>query len=135
MATFNFTTSGATFSLLIDTVSKGTWSKVDEVDSEHSLKSNDELFVFTLQNPYYGNRIKASDVIQVNGTPLTGTLSAKVANLKDNVFFNAVGGGGSVSIPATAYATNAAAVAALGVGELYKSTTLINGSPIILITV
>lgn len=49
------------------------------------------------------------------------------------------GGGGEVSIPATAYASNAEAVAALGVGVLYKSTTSIgpdgNGSPIILITV
>lgn len=44
-------------------------------------------------------------------------------------------GGGSISIPATAYASNADAVAALGVGVLYKSTTLINDSPIILITV
>lgn len=45
------------------------------------------------------------------------------------------GGGGSVTIPSTSYATNADAVAALGVGVLYKSTTLINGSPIILLTV
>lgn len=37
--------------------------------------------------------------------------------------------------PATAYASNALAVAALGVGKLYKSTTLINDSPIILLTV
>lgn len=46
--------------------------------------------------------------------------------------------GGSVTIPDTAYASNAAAVAALGVGKLYKSTTTIgngSGSPIILITV
>lgn len=33
------------------------------------------------------------------------------------------------------FATNSEAVAAIGVGKLYKSTTLINGSPIILITV
>lgn len=44
-------------------------------------------------------------------------------------------GSGSVSIPATAYASNADAVAALGVGVLYKSATSINGSPHILITV
>lgn len=44
-------------------------------------------------------------------------------------------GGGSVSIPATAYASNSEAVAALGIGVLYKSTTLINDSPIILITI
>ncbi len=56
-------------------------------------------------------------------------------DLKQFVVDNAGGGGGSVSIPSTAYATNAAAVAALGTGVLYKSTTLINGSPIILITI
>lgn len=43
--------------------------------------------------------------------------------------------GGSVYISDTMYDTNADAVTALGVGKLYKSTTLINGSPIILITV
>lgn len=43
--------------------------------------------------------------------------------------------GGGVTIPATSYDTNADAVAALGPGKLYKSTTLINGSPIILLTV
>ena len=53
----------------------------------------------------------------------------------DNYFAPKTGGGGSVSIPATSYATNADAVIALGVGVLYKSTTLINGSPIILLTV
>lgn len=42
---------------------------------------------------------------------------------------------GGVSIPATAYATNADAVLALGTGQLYKSTTSIEGSPIILLTV
>jgi hypothetical protein len=42
----------------------------------------------------------------------------------------------SVTIPDTAYASNADAVAALGVGKLYKSSTLsVNGSPHILITV
>ena len=44
-------------------------------------------------------------------------------------------GGGSVTIPDTSYADNATALAALGTGKLYKSTTLINGSPIILLTV
>ncbi len=43
--------------------------------------------------------------------------------------------GGDVTIPSTAYATNAEALAALGAGQLYKSTTSIEGSPIILITV
>jgi alanine dehydrogenase len=43
-------------------------------------------------------------------------------------------GGGGVTIGGT-YDTNAAAVAALGAGKLYKSSTLVNGSPIILITV
>jgi len=44
-------------------------------------------------------------------------------------------GGGSVTIPATSYADNATALAALGAGVLYKSTTSVEGSPIILITV
>jgi len=48
---------------------------------------------------------------------------------------NTSSGGGSVSIPDTSYDNNTDAVAALGVGVLYKSTTLINDSPIILITV
>lgn len=43
------------------------------------------------------------------------------------------GGGGVES--ETSYESNAEAVAALGVGKLYKSTTVINGSPIILLTV
>jgi hypothetical protein len=51
------------------------------------------------------------------------------------VFPDAGSAGGSGEVGATSYATNAAAVAALGAGVLYKSTTLINGSPIILITV
>jgi hypothetical protein len=43
---------------------------------------------------------------------------------------------GGITIPATAYASNAEAVAALGVGKLYKSQSLsVNGSPYILITV
>jgi hypothetical protein len=43
--------------------------------------------------------------------------------------------GGSITIPGP-YASNAEAVAALGVGRLYKSSTLsVNGSPYILITV
>jgi hypothetical protein len=44
------------------------------------------------------------------------------------------GGSGGVTI-GDVYATNADAVAALGTGKLYKSETLVNGSPIILITV
>lgn len=43
--------------------------------------------------------------------------------------------GQSLSIPEENYDSNAEALAALGVGQLYKSTTLINGSPIILITI
>jgi hypothetical protein len=44
------------------------------------------------------------------------------------------GGGGSATIYGP-YASNAAAISAGRVaGDLYKSTTLINGSPIILIT-
>lgn len=43
-------------------------------------------------------------------------------------------GGGGVTIGGS-YDTNADAVAALGTGKLYKSSTLVNGSPIILITV
>lgn len=44
-----------------------------------------------------------------------------------------VGGSGSITIGG-AYDNNTEAVAALGAGKLYKSSTLINGSPIILIT-
>lgn len=44
------------------------------------------------------------------------------------------GDGGSVTIGGT-YDTNADALAALGAGKLYKSSTLINGSPILLITI
>ena len=60
--------------------------------------------------------------------------TAVVASLK-SMFPNLAGGGGSVSIPATEYADNTTALAALGAGELYKSTTHVNGSPIILITI
>lgn len=46
---------------------------------------------------------------------------------------------GSTTIPATAYASNSEAVAALGVGKLYKSTTKIgpqnDSSPLILLTI
>ena len=59
---------------------------------------------------------------------------SQIKYVKEGVKIN-VNGGGSGTIPETAYDTNAEAVAALGVGQLYKSTTLINGSPIILITV
>jgi hypothetical protein len=51
------------------------------------------------------------------------------------IFADSNSGGGSVTIPSTAYASNTDAVTALGTGKLYKSTTLINGSPIILLTV
>ena len=50
-------------------------------------------------------------------------------------FIQANPGGGTVEISATSYANNADAVAALGVGKLYKSVTLINDSPVILLTV
>lgn len=45
--------------------------------------------------------------------------------------------GGSVSIPATAYASNADAVAALGVGVIYKTTTVLADGvqPILSVTV
>lgn len=48
-------------------------------------------------------------------------------------FTNSSSGGGETVNGS--YASNAEAVADLGTGKLYKSTTLVNGSPIILITV
>lgn len=46
-------------------------------------------------------------------------------------------GGGAVSIPATSYASNADAVAALGVGVLYKTTTVLADGvqPVLSVTV
>lgn len=40
-----------------------------------------------------------------------------------------------ISISVASYDNNSDAVTALGIGKLYKSSTLINGSPIILLTV
>ncbi len=54
---------------------------------------------------------------------------------EDGTGYTTSEGSGTVSIPATAYADNATALAALGAGKLYKSTTSVEGSPIILITV
>lgn len=68
-----------------------------------------------------------------NVESITAGTNVTLGGTASNPVINA--SGGSVSIPATAYASNADAVAALGVGVLYKSTTLINDSPIILITV
>lgn len=42
---------------------------------------------------------------------------------------------GGITISATEYDNNADALAALGVGVLYKSSSKVNGSPIILITI
>lgn len=58
-----------------------------------------------------------------------------VSETQSSLIAEANAGGGSVTIPDTSYADNDTAVAALGTGVLYKSTTLINGSPIILLTV
>ena len=42
---------------------------------------------------------------------------------------------GGISIPEESFDSNTEAVEQLGLGKLYKSSTLVNGSPIILITV
>jgi hypothetical protein len=58
----------------------------------------------------------------------------KATTLVADTDWQAGSGGGGVTIGGT-YDSNALAVTALGTGKLYKSSTLINGSPIILITV
>lgn len=81
----------------------------------------------------------AEEFINIDGLP------AATTPLNDADLFEVLQGGvnkkvakselgGTATLPVTSYASNADAVAALGVGKLYKSTTLINGSPIILIT-
>lgn len=69
--------------------------------------------------------------IYFDGVP-SENVAGVITSLKA-MFSNLAGGG--VSIPATEYADNATALAALGAGVLYKSTTYVNGSPIILITI
>jgi len=76
----------------------------------------------------------AVDEVVVNGDTFSGTAAQLKTLLLADVFNDSSDAGGTVSIPETAYADNATALAALGAGKMYKSTTLINGSPIILIT-
>lgn len=95
-----------------------------------SLPEDTTRINFTIDDISYDN-ILITD-IDFDGTALTTQ-----AGFKTNIetIFPGLAGGGGVTIPATAYDNNADAVAALGVGELYMSTTHINGSPIILITI
>lgn len=53
---------------------------------------------------------------------------------KASLFDTATGGGSAPTGSLQSFDSNAHAVAAIGVGKMYKSTTLVNGSPIILIT-
>ncbi len=78
---------------------------------------------------------KATDKQLSSDIEITGLIDDPDALYPESDEITEGGGGGSVTIPATGYDTNAEALSALGAGVLYKSTTLINGSPIILITV
>lgn len=79
--------------------------------------------------------IQASDASSLTGTEKVLIIAAGAAKETTTQAIANLGGGGGGTIPPTAYASNADAVAALGVGKLYKSTTLVNDSPIILYTV
>lgn len=104
------------------------------------LRVNDSIQVSAIQMSFPVNNITVNDsaisnsnsVISYNGIKyyVSETQSAILSTA------NTSSSGGSISIPATAYASNSDAVAVLGVGVLYKSSSLsVEGSPQILITV
>jgi hypothetical protein len=77
-----------------------------------------------------------TECIVYNGNTLANIAVVKNQNL-NTVFINinSIISTLQTKVGLVSYASNADAVAALGVGILYKSTTLIGGSPMILITV
>jgi hypothetical protein len=80
--------------------------------------------------------LKPTDSIQFDGVGFSGTLAdlkAAVVSVFPSTNSGSGGSGGGVTIGGT-YDSEAEASAALGTGKLYKSSTSINGSPIILIT-
>lgn len=124
----DFVNTDAT-SLQVETVLMSLHNTSKAVD--WSLPEDATRINFTIDDLIYDN-ILITD-IDFDGVTMTAQTDFKT-NI-ETIFPGLAGGGGSVTIPATSYDNNTDAEAALGAGELYKSTTLINGSPIILITV
>jgi hypothetical protein len=73
--------------------------------------------------------------VQINSIITIGTTNYYVAETTTQIATAANAGGGSVTIPSTAYASNADAITGgLVVGDLYKSSILQNGSyPILMV--
>jgi hypothetical protein len=87
MATYAFTTTNTTFSLSVDGVSVGTWDRTNELDTEHVYTIDDNVFTFSLRNPYYSSRITPEHSVTINGVEQSGTVRAIGHNIKDSVFF------------------------------------------------
>jgi hypothetical protein len=115
-------------------------SYVDEQPGEYdfAVDALNNILVITAKSGGYRAEIHTlRDTITISGSGFSGTAAQLKTQLLSDIFTTASGGGATVS--ATAYASNAEAVAALGVGKLYKSTSnwgpAGDVSPIILITV
>jgi len=116
--TYNFTTTGTTFSLLINGSTKGTWTRTTQGDSKHSIQVNDTSVTFSLQEPYFSEGISAADTIQINGVTQAGTIPERILLLKAQVFYLAP----ALVNPLSDYASDAAAATGLiPIGGLYHT--------------
>jgi hypothetical protein len=110
-------------------------SYVDEQPGEYdfSVDTLNNILVITAKSGGYRAEIHTlKDTITISGSGFSGTAAQLKTQLLSDIF---TASGSGATIPPTAYASNADAVAALGVGKLYKSTIQINSSPYILYTV
>lgn len=147
MSNFSFITA-ANGRLLITTDSPSQFIPSEQLVLQSEIKNIYKssvlgLIVIDFQNNAQGDIVlnPAIDNITIGTTTYNAgsqTRDALFNIIKASTVFQKAnsgsGGSGGVEIGGT-YNTNAAAVAALGTGKLYKSSTLVNGSPIILITV
>src|SRR4051812_35247490 len=104
-------------------------SYVDEQPGEYdfAVDALNNILVITAKSGGYRAEIHTlRDTITISGSGFSGTAAQLKTQLLSDIF--TAGSGSSATIPGP-YASNAAAVAALGVGKLYKSTTTMgNGS-------
>lgn len=103
------------------------------------LRVNDSLQVSAIQMSFPVSNITVNDSVLSNSNAVIVYNKVKyyVSETQASILSSAnTGGGGSVSIPATAYASNAEALAdGLVAGDLYKSAVIVNGSRQILIVI
>jgi hypothetical protein len=98
MATYNFTTSGDTFSLAVNGTSVGTWDKTDGrniIDDKIHIDVSGIALILSLADPYYSAHMRENeDILQIEGVTHEGSVLSFAASLKDDVMSVASAGGG-----------------------------------------